>query len=202
MNIGIAQAIEEDLEDIRAILEHGIRSKMYRGDLAWGESVTDESQLKAIINGGNMYVAYTEEEIVAIFMLFWDDPSRWGQQPPIAGYLHRLVVAPGLRGQHVGSQIIDLICLEVAKMVDSSCALPPQPIMKTESVSPKNGFTRADAKANPRISPNLPHFSSAPHPVIPRHSIQLAQQRIISLISSATSVSGSAQSNPWQLGVY
>jgi ribosomal protein S18 acetylase RimI-like enzyme len=150
VNIGIAPAIDEDIEDIRAILEHGIRSKMYRGDLAWGEAATDEKQLKAIVAGGNMYVAYTEEDIVAVFMLFWDDPGRWGQQPPIAGYLHRFVVAPGLRGQNVGSQIIDLICEEVAKNGRQFLRLTaPADNEKLKAYHLKNGFTRADGKAHP-----------------------------------------------------
>ncbi len=150
VNIGIAPAIDEDIEDIRAILEHGIRSKMYRGDLAWGEAATDEKQLKAIVAGGNMYVAHTEEDIVAVFMLFWDDPGRWGQQPPVAGYLHRFVVAPGLRGQNVGSQIIDLICKEVAKNGRQFLRLTaPADNEKLKAYHLKNGFTRADHKANP-----------------------------------------------------
>ena len=97
-----------------------------------------------------MYVAYTEEDIVAVFMLFWDDPGRWGQQPPIAGYLHRFVVAPGLRGQNVGSQIIDLICEEVAKNGRQFLRLTaPADNEKLKAYHLKNGFTRADGKAHP-----------------------------------------------------
>lgn len=150
MNIGIAPAIDEDIPDIQAILSHGLRSKMYRGDLAWGEAATDESQLKAIIAGGNMYVAYNEEDITGVFMLFWDDPARWGQQPPVAGYLHRFVVAPGLRGQNVGSQIIDLICAEVAKHGRQYLRLTcPSGNKDLQAYHLKNGFTRADHKATP-----------------------------------------------------
>lgn len=150
MNIAITKAIEEDIEDIQAILGHGIRSKLYRGDLAWGENVTDENQLKSIIAGGNMYVAYNEEDILAVFMLFWDDPARWGVQPPVAGYLHRFVVAPGLRGQHVGSQIIDLICQEVAKNGRQYLRLTaPADNEKLHTYHLKNGFARADEKACP-----------------------------------------------------
>ena len=150
MQIGIAPAIDEDIEDIQAILEHGIRSKMYRGDLAWGENATDENQLMNIIAGGNMYVAYTEEAIIAVFMLFWDDPGRWGQQPSDAGYLHRFVVAPGLRGQNVGSQIIDLICQEVAKHGRQYLRLTaPADNEKLKAYHQKNGFVRADEKAHP-----------------------------------------------------
>ncbi|QQS20398.1 GNAT family N-acetyltransferase [Candidatus Saccharibacteria bacterium] len=154
MNIEIAPAIEEDIPDIQSILSHGIRSKMYRGDLAWGETTTDETNLKAIVAGGNMYVAHTDEEIVGVFMLFWDDLARWGKQPPIAGYLHRFVVAPGLRGQHVGSQIIDLICAEVAKQGRQYLRLTcPSDNEKLQSYHLSHGFVRADSKA---VSSHLP----------------------------------------------
>lgn len=163
MDIGIAPAIDEDIPDIQAILSHGVRSKMYRGDLAWGEAATDEAQLKAIIAGGNMYVAYTEEDIVGVFMLFWDDPARWGQQPPVAGYLHRFVVAPGLRGQHVGSQIIDLICTEVAKHGRQYLRLTaPASNQKLQAYHAKNGFTRADSKAAPVRLPQPTAFFERP----------------------------------------
>lgn len=150
MNVGIVPAADEDIKDIQAILGHGIRSKLYRGDLAWGENVTDENQLKAIIAGGNLYIVRTEEDIVAVFMLFWDDPTRWGQQPHVAGYLHRFVVAPGLRGQHVGSQIIDLVCQEVAKNGRQYLRLTaPASNKKLQEYHLQNGFVRADDKAHP-----------------------------------------------------
>ncbi|PID31166.1 hypothetical protein CSA80_04070 [Candidatus Saccharibacteria bacterium] len=150
MNIGIAKAIDEDIPDIQEILSHGMRSKMYRGDLAWGEAATDEKQLQAIVAGGNMYVARSEENIIGVFMLFWDDPIRWGAQPPDAGYLHRFVVGPGLRGKNVGSQIIELICAEVAKNGRQYLRLTcPSDNAQLKAYHQKNGFARADHKARP-----------------------------------------------------
>jgi ribosomal protein S18 acetylase RimI-like enzyme len=169
MQIGIAPAIDEDIEDIQAILEHGIRSKMYRGDLAWGENATDENQLMNIIAGGNMYVAYTEEAIIAVFMLFWDDPGRWGQQASDAGYLHRFVVAPGLRGQNVGSQIIDLICQEVAKHGRQYLRLTaPADNEKLKAYHQKTA-SFAPMKKHTRVTqPTQPHSLNALYPV--KHS--------------------------------
>jgi ribosomal protein S18 acetylase RimI-like enzyme len=150
MSIGIALAIDEDIPDIELLLSHGIRSKMNHGDLAWGATATDEGELEAIIAAGNMYVAYSEEDIVAVFMLFWDDPARWGQQQPVAGYLHRFVVAPGLRGQHVGEQIIGLMCEEIAKHGRQYLRLTcPSSNKKLQEYHLKNGFTRADHNASP-----------------------------------------------------
>jgi ribosomal protein S18 acetylase RimI-like enzyme len=153
---------------------------MYRGDLAWGEAATDQAQLSAIIAGGNMYVARAREQIVAVFMLFWDDPARWGQQPPTAGYLHRFVVAPGLRGQNVGGQIINLICDEVARHGRQYLRLTcPSDNQKLQAYHLKNGFTRADQKATPsHLSAPIAYFErpvnsdvNASHPVVPKAAL-------------------------------
>jgi GNAT superfamily N-acetyltransferase len=125
-----------------------------------------------------MYVAYTEEEIIAVFMLFWDDPARWGQQPPVAGYLHRFVVAPGLRGQNVGGQIMDLICVEVARHDRQYLRLTaPASNKKLQQYHLQNGFVRADHKANPsRLSEPIAFFERPTGNLTPEHFTGTASQ--------------------------
>ncbi len=150
MNIGIAPAIDTDIPSIQHILSHGLRSKMYRGDLAWGETVIDEARLQALVAEDIVYLARTEKAILAVFMLFWDDPARWGSQPPVARYLHRFVVAPGLRGQNIGGHIIDLICAEVARHDRQYLRLAcPSGNKQLQAYHLQNGFIRADHKATP-----------------------------------------------------
>ena len=163
MNITISLANNQNIPEIEAILAHGVRSKMNHGDLAWGMTATDEGELEAIIAAGNMFVASRDGEIVAVFMLFWDDPARWGKQPPVAVYLHRFVVASGLRGQHIGEQIIALICKEIARRGRQYLRLTcPSGNKKLQDYHLKNGFTRADHKANPtQLTEPIAYFERA-----------------------------------------
>ena len=43
---------------------------------------------------------------VAALRLVWDDDAIWGVQPPIAGYVHGLVVDRALRGRGVGEALL------------------------------------------------------------------------------------------------
>ncbi|MBL8122153.1 GNAT family N-acetyltransferase [Candidatus Saccharibacteria bacterium] len=148
--IQIRLATPADIPDIQMILAHGVRSKMNKGDLAWGEAAADPGELEAIIEAGSMYIAYREQEIVGVFMLFWDDAIRWGKQPPIAAYLHRFVVASGLRGQHIGGKILELMCQEVARHGREYLRLTcPAANQQLQAYHLKNGFVRADAIARP-----------------------------------------------------
>ena len=163
MSIEIGPATNEEIPEIEAILAHGVRSKMYRGDLAWGETITNEDRLRATIAGGNMYLAYSGDDIIGVFMLFWDDPVRWGQQPPDSGYLHRLVVAPGLRGDNVGGQIIDLICHSLADQGRTYLRLTcPSGNQQLQRYHLAHGFVRADSKARPARSPDALAYFERP----------------------------------------
>jgi ribosomal protein S18 acetylase RimI-like enzyme len=148
--VNIRLATPNDIPSIESLLAHGVRSKMNRGDLAWGEKAADSSELEAIIAASNMYVAYTEQGVVGVFMLFWDDSTRWGQQPPIAGYLHRFVIAPGMRGQNIGSTVLELIYQEVARNGRQCLRLTcPANNQQLQTYHLRNGFVRVDAIAKP-----------------------------------------------------
>ncbi len=148
MKINARPATNQDIPTVKAMLAHGMQGKHYRGDLAWDETSTDDESLSAIIEAGNLYIAEGPHGPVGTFMLFWEDPARWGQQPPIAGYLHRFVVGPGLRGQHVGDQILDLAAQEVANHGKQYLRLTcPAGNHRLQAYHLAHGFTRADSKA-------------------------------------------------------
>ena len=53
------------------------------------------------------YVAWQGDQPVGSLAIYWDDPTFWGEQPPDAGYVHRLVVAHHARGAGLGARMLD-----------------------------------------------------------------------------------------------
>ena len=61
---------------------------------------------------GEVYLAQAADgPSVATVTLQWDDVPFWGEQPPIAGYVHRLAVRPAHRGQGWGRWLLEWAAL-------------------------------------------------------------------------------------------
>jgi hypothetical protein len=151
MEVSIRKAVEADIPAIAAILDGATNSKLFHGDLAWGDKAYDERELAAAISRGTLYVAESDGQgMVATFRLELQDTARWGQQPRVAVYVERFATAGGFRGQKLGSGIFD----QVAGLLKGSTLQYIRLICPTENsrlcrYHEANGFVRADHKAKP-----------------------------------------------------
>lgn len=68
-------------------------------------SIVDQGEAWVVEKGGD---GNNNQEIVATFRLVWSDPVFWGEQPPIAGYLHKLAVKRAFSHQGIGTRILEL----------------------------------------------------------------------------------------------
>lgn len=66
-----------------------------------------EHIVRASIARADTYLAWLDGGPVGTLALYWADPTFWGDQPPNAGYVHRLVVAWTAAGQGLGAQLLD-----------------------------------------------------------------------------------------------
>ena len=89
MNIESARG--EDLDEVAEILTGAARWLRERGIDQWPDpfprSRVDESFAR-----GELFVARVDGELAATFVLQWEDELFWGEQPPIAGYVHAVAV--------------------------------------------------------------------------------------------------------------
>jgi len=53
------------------------------------------------------YLAFARGQVVGSTALYEEDPNWWGDRPPDALYVHRLVVSLEARGQNIGVQLLD-----------------------------------------------------------------------------------------------
>ena len=77
----------------RWMLAHGVTGQWRPGEL-------DEGHFRRVMADGEVWLAEAGGNVVGAWELWWDDEDAWGPQPPVAGYVHRLMVdraaaAPG-----------------------------------------------------------------------------------------------------------
>ncbi|MBT2419311.1 GNAT family N-acetyltransferase [Streptomyces sp. ISL-22] len=100
-DLRVRQATEADLTTLvrlrddaaRWMLAHGITGQWRPGEL-------DEDHFSRIMARGEVWLAETDGRVTGAWELWWEDDAAWGPQPPVAGYVHRLMVdrnaaAPG-----------------------------------------------------------------------------------------------------------
>ena len=105
-----AIATQADIPVLAKILTAAYHYKLKHQDASWGSEQSDvftEKEVAHQLTLGVTYLARLDSRPVATFMLQWEDPDVWGQQPPDAGYLHRLAVSADQHGQKLGQQLIE-----------------------------------------------------------------------------------------------
>ncbi|MBX9365541.1 GNAT family N-acetyltransferase [Streptomyces sp. WAC04114] len=66
----------------------------------WRPGELDEEHFRRVMAHGEVWLAETGGRLAGAWELWWEDEDAWGPQPPVAGYVHRLMVdraaaAPG-----------------------------------------------------------------------------------------------------------
>jgi len=112
-NLSLSVAQKADLKIIATILTEATNYKLDRNDMIWGKESWTKTEVLDMMRQSTVFVAKRNEEIVGTVSLKWEDKRIWGEQPPTAGYVHRLAVKDTFHGKNIGKQIID----ELAKYV-------------------------------------------------------------------------------------
>lgn len=58
----------------------------------WQPGELDEGHFRQVMTSGEVWVAEAADRLVGAWELWWADEDAWGPQPPLAGYVHRLMV--------------------------------------------------------------------------------------------------------------
>lgn len=113
--INIDTAQEEDAAVIAEVLSDASEYKLSLGDIVWGKDGWSEQEVKDYMSESIFYLVKQDGQIIGTVSLQWDDERNWGAQPPVAGYLHRLAIKDGYRGQNIGKKVIDWAESQVAE---------------------------------------------------------------------------------------
>lgn len=84
-----------------------------RGVERWWSVPFPAKVVNSGIDRGEVVVAESESHIVGTLTLTRQDPLMWGEQPPIAGYLHRVATRRELAHQGLGRRLLEWAAHEV-----------------------------------------------------------------------------------------
>ncbi|WP_156721980.1 GNAT family N-acetyltransferase [Streptomyces apocyni] len=91
----------------RWMIEHGIDQ--------WKPGERDEDHFRRWIQEGEVWLGEAEGAAVGAWELWWEDVPAWGEQPPVAGYVHRLMTGRGAPAG-TGRALLDAAERRIASM--------------------------------------------------------------------------------------
>lgn len=100
------QAEEKDAGILAALYDQAARWMLAGGIEQWKPGDKDAAHFRARMRDGEVWLAGDPDgRVVGAYELWWSDEEAWGVQPPVAGYVHRLMVereaAPAGAGQRM-----------------------------------------------------------------------------------------------------
>ncbi|MFD8954849.1 GNAT family N-acetyltransferase [Streptomyces xanthophaeus] len=86
-------AEEKDARVLVALYDRAARWMRKNGIDQWKPGDKDAAHFRAKMREGEVWLAEDADgRIVGGYELWWSDEEAWGVQPPVAGYVHRLMV--------------------------------------------------------------------------------------------------------------
>ncbi|MFJ9826481.1 GNAT family N-acetyltransferase [Streptomyces sp. NPDC101160] len=85
------QADTRDLDTLVRLHDDAARWMVANGIDQWRPGTRGPDHFRARISEGEVWLALHGERAVGAYELWWADEAVWGAQPPVAGYVHRLM---------------------------------------------------------------------------------------------------------------
>ncbi|GHD14111.1 N-acetyltransferase [Streptomyces violarus] len=86
-------ATEADLSTLVRLRDDAARWMLTRGITGqWQPGELDEDHFRRVMAQGEVWLAEADGRVAGAWELWWEDEAAWGPQPPVAGYVHRLMV--------------------------------------------------------------------------------------------------------------
>lgn len=84
---------ENDAAALVRLRDDAARWMLARGVTGqWRPGQLGEEHFRRVMARGEVWLAEAEGRVAGAYELWWDDEDAWGPQPPVAGYVHRLMV--------------------------------------------------------------------------------------------------------------
>jgi ribosomal protein S18 acetylase RimI-like enzyme len=87
----VERATPEELEEVVAVLSEAAAWLRSRGIEQWPHPFPAE-WVAPSIDRGETYLARLDGAVAGTITVRWEDPAFWGEQPPVAGYVHGIAV--------------------------------------------------------------------------------------------------------------
>ncbi|MEU7579189.1 GNAT family N-acetyltransferase [Streptomyces sp. NPDC041068] len=99
VQLAFRKADENDTAALADLYDGAARWMLERGIDQWKPGDKGEPHFRRLITSGDeeVWLAHDGDEVAGAYEVWWDDEPAWGPQPPVAGYVHRLMVRRGVR---------------------------------------------------------------------------------------------------------
>ena len=112
----------EELEEVVAVLSEAAAWLRALGIEQWPDPFP-AAWVEPSIERGETYLARDGDLVAGTITLRWDDPAFWGEQPPVAGYVHAIAVRREFAG--AGPALLDWadgqVCAEGRELLRLDC---------------------------------------------------------------------------------
>jgi ribosomal protein S18 acetylase RimI-like enzyme len=95
--VNVELAGPEELDDVVAVLSEAAAWLRSRGIEQWPHPFPAE-WVAPSIERGETYLVRENGAVAGTITLRWEDPAFWGEQPPVAGYVHGIAVRRDFAG--------------------------------------------------------------------------------------------------------
>ncbi|MEU6083487.1 GNAT family N-acetyltransferase [Streptomyces sp. NPDC047108] len=101
VDVRVRLAVEADVAALVRVRDDAARWMLARGVSGqWRPGELDDGHFRRVMACGEVWLGEVGGRLVGGWELWWEDEAAWGRQPPVAGYVHRLMVdrsaaAPG-----------------------------------------------------------------------------------------------------------
>lgn len=111
-------ADESDVSELVRLRDTAARWMLANGINQWKPGEKDEDHFRTRIREGEVWLATlgVDGPTAGAFELWWTDPLAWGERPPDAGYVHRLMIDRGVAPRGVGRQLLAAAERRVAEL--------------------------------------------------------------------------------------
>ena len=86
---------EEDVATLVALYDGAARWMLAQGIDQWKPGGKDEEHFRRRIASDEVWLAQEGPTVAGAYEIWWADEPAWGEQPPVAGYVHRLMTRRG-----------------------------------------------------------------------------------------------------------
>lgn len=115
-DLRVRAATAGDLAALVRLRDDAARWMLARGVTGqWLPGELDEDHFRRVMAHGEVWLAEAGGRVAGAWELWWQDEAAWGPQPPVAGYVHRLMVDRDVAAPGTGRLLLDAAERRVAE---------------------------------------------------------------------------------------
>ncbi len=115
-DLRVRLATEADLPTLVRLRDDAARWMLARGITGqWRPGELDEGHFRQVMAHGEVWLAEAGGHVTGAWELWWEDEAAWGPQPPVAGYVHRLMVDRSSAPPGTGRRLLEAAERRVAE---------------------------------------------------------------------------------------